>query len=64
MFLSALAYNVARGLDIHCGCFSPGSGETVSMETIFRDTLILCLSFYLMYAVFCKKLYAKSNGNE
>jgi cobalt-zinc-cadmium efflux system protein len=63
MFMSALAYNVARGLDIHCGCFSPGSGEPISMETIFRDIMILCMSLYLMYAVFCKKLYVKNDGN-
>jgi len=62
-FIAALAYNTARGLDIHCGCFSPGSGEAISIETIFRDLLILCLSLYLMYAVYCKKLYVRSDGN-
>lgn len=62
-FISALGYNIYRGLDIHCGCFSPASGEAISMETVFRDLLILCLSFYLFYAVYFKKLYSKSNGN-
>jgi cobalt-zinc-cadmium efflux system protein len=51
-FIATLSYNAYRGLDIHCGCFSPGSGETISFETVLRDILILCMSLYLFYAVY------------
>ncbi len=63
-FIAALAYNTARGLDIHCGCFSPSSGEAISMESIFRDLIIFFLSLYLMYAVYCKKMYVRSNNRH
>jgi cation diffusion facilitator family transporter len=62
-FIVALAYNTARGLDINCGCFSQTSTEAIGMETVFRDLLIFCLSFYLMYAVYCKKMYVKSESS-
>lgn len=63
-FMAALAYNTYRGLDIHCGCFSPSSGEPIGMGTILRDLLILCMSLYLLYAVYFKKFYAKSTSDD
>jgi hypothetical protein len=59
-FITALSYNTARGLDIHCGCFSPAAGEAISIETIVRDLLILCVSLYMMYTVYCKKIHFNS----
>ncbi len=54
-FTCALAFNLARGLNINCGCFSPTGGEAINMGTILRDVLILCLSLYLFYAVYFRK---------
>jgi cation diffusion facilitator family transporter len=51
-FIAALAYNTYRGLDIHCGCFSSGSSDVISLETVLRDILILSMSLYLFYAVY------------
>ncbi len=56
-FIAALGYNMARGLDIHCGCFSPTSGEVIGFWTITRDVAILLLSFYLFFAVWVKKKF-------
>jgi cation diffusion facilitator family transporter len=57
VFITALGYNVARGLDIHCGCFSPTSGELISFWTITRDVAILLMSLYLFFAVWVKKIF-------
>lgn len=55
-FISALIFNMARGIDISCGCFSTDSEDIIDMGTIFRDILILCGSAYLAYVVFLKKI--------
>ena len=55
-FISALVFNMARGLDVSCGCFSTDSEDIIDMGTIFRDILILCASLYLAYVVFFKKI--------
>lgn len=57
-FIAALAYNVARGLDIHCGCFSPTSGEVINLWTITRDAAIFLISLYLFFAVWVKKIFS------
>jgi cation diffusion facilitator family transporter len=55
-FLSAMAFNLARGLDIHCGCFSTSSsGAGISGWEILRDGLFLVLSGYLLWFVFFRK---------
>ena len=56
VFISALVFNTARGLDISCGCFSTDPGELIDIGTIFRDIIILCASMYLFFAVFIKKI--------
>lgn len=55
-FISALIFNMARGIDISCGCFSTDSEDIIDMGTIFRDILMLCASAYLAYVVFFKKI--------
>jgi len=55
-FIAALSFNVARGLDISCGCFSTDSGDIIDMDTIFRDIIILIASMYLLFVVFIKKI--------
>jgi hypothetical protein len=61
VFITALGYNVARGLDIHCGCFSPTSEESISFWTITRDVAILLMSLYLVFAVWVKKIFLPSS---
>lgn len=56
VFISALIFNISRGLDISCGCFTMDSEEVIDAGTIFRDVLILCGSLYLAFAVFVKKI--------
>ena len=55
-FVSALAFNLWRGLDISCGCFSTDSDEIIDIGTILRDLLILCGALYLAFVVFVKKI--------
>lgn len=54
-FIAALTFNIHRGLDISCGCFSTSPGEVIDMGTILRDVLVLAGSLYLAHAVFFKK---------
>lgn len=41
IFMGALASALVRGLDIDCGCFRQGGGETSPWVALGRDTLIL-----------------------
>lgn len=54
VFLSAMIFNLARGLNIHCGCFSTSAGEAgASMVwSVIRDGLFLLPAFYLFYCTF------------
>lgn len=52
VFMGALIFNLARGLDIHCGCFSvspeSGAGTPFSMVlSLIRDGLFLILGLFL-----------------
>ncbi len=52
-FLSALIYNIARGIDIHCGCFSTKvTGEPHTAWYLVRDTFFLMLGSAVMIRVF------------
>ncbi len=54
VFVGALAFNAARGLDVHCGCFSTGS-EGPALAThwvLLRDGLFLAVALVLFYSVF------------
>ncbi len=56
IFISASLFNLVRGLDVHCGCFSGGILETASSRlAILRDTFFLVMSSYLLYRVFFQK---------
>ncbi|MDD5722562.1 MAG: hypothetical protein PHY29_02350 [Syntrophales bacterium] len=52
-FMGALSYNMARGLDISCGCFStsPTAGAA-DIWTVLRDGMFLAVSLYLLLATF------------
>jgi uncharacterized membrane protein YphA (DoxX/SURF4 family) len=55
VFLSAMVFNLARGLDIHCGCFSSTVGDTNGAPMVWyviRDGLFLVPALYLFYRTF------------
>jgi Methylamine utilisation protein MauE len=51
-FLGALVFNLARGLDIHCGCFSTAAtGEPATLWYLFRDTAFVLMGGCLLFGV-------------
>ena len=57
-FFGALVFNLARGLDIHCGCFSTSQEATLNLCMclhIIRDGIFLLLGFYLLSHIFFEK---------
>ena len=53
IFAAALVYNLTRGLDIGCGCFSTQAGAgPVDLWTVVRDLVFLAAAFYLTVYVF------------
>jgi uncharacterized membrane protein YphA (DoxX/SURF4 family) len=66
VFISSLAFNLIRGLDVHCGCFSSDTaGSPADMLTLLRDTLFLALSIYLFLTVFFfQSIGSKSPGSK
>ncbi len=56
VFLSVALFNIARGLDIDCGCFgSSGSGRPAGILTVSRDLALLLLGLYLLTYIVCWK---------
>lgn len=52
-FIGALLFNMARGLNINCGCFSTTAVEnSTNVLTVLRDTSFLAMAVYLLYAIF------------
>ena len=54
VFLAALVFNLARGLDVNCGCFGAG-GLGPSMSTggyLLRDMAFLALGGFLFFSLF------------
>jgi uncharacterized membrane protein YphA (DoxX/SURF4 family) len=49
LFLGALGISLARGLDIHCGCFGAQSGHSMSVVTLLRDSVFLLLGLYVFW---------------
>jgi uncharacterized membrane protein YphA (DoxX/SURF4 family) len=49
VFLGALGFNLARGLDVACGCFSTSSKDPVTAFTLLRDSLFLLVALYLFW---------------
>ena len=51
-FAGALMFNLYRGLDVHCGCFSTqADGDPANYLTVVRDLSFLAVSVYLMAVV-------------
>ncbi|MHC1744492.1 MAG: MauE/DoxX family redox-associated membrane protein [Syntrophobacteraceae bacterium] len=52
-FSSSLAFNLIRGLDVHCGCFSSSASTPTSVWIyVLRDIAFLGLGGYLFRRVF------------
>ena len=55
VYIGALCFNLVRGIDVNCGCFSTTKGSSISIETILWDVAFLTLSVYLFFVVFGSK---------
>lgn len=64
-FFAALLFNVARGLDVHCGCF-PTSTEGVPATTwyLIRDAGFLLLGGFLFYQELIGGKSAPDSGRD
>jgi uncharacterized membrane protein YphA (DoxX/SURF4 family) len=52
IFFGALIFNVVRGLDVHCGCFSTSAkGDTATAWYLIRDAAFLLMGGYLFFKV-------------
>jgi len=50
IFVGVIFFNLARQLDINCGCFSSSSDETpMNNLTLFRDISFLFLAYCLLF---------------
>ncbi|MGD8878537.1 MAG: MauE/DoxX family redox-associated membrane protein [Syntrophobacterales bacterium] len=59
VFIGALGINLARGLDVHCGCFITQSSDPITILTLFRDSLFLLFAFYLFYLYQIRQVHVK-----
>ncbi|PKN66473.1 MAG: DoxX family protein [Deltaproteobacteria bacterium HGW-Deltaproteobacteria-15] len=62
VFLGAMAFNLARGLDIDCGCFGTGIGASgVHMGWyLLRDALFLVPALYLFFNTFPQRRWRQA----
>ncbi len=52
VFLGALLFNVARGLDIHCGCFTSDTiGNPKTTSYLIHDAALITVAAYLLFKV-------------
>ena len=56
-FFGSLVFNLSRGLDIHCGCFSTSQESTSLCMCLYviRDGIFLLLGLYLFSYVLFRK---------
>ena len=59
VFMAALGINLARGLDIHCGCFTTKGTDPLTVLTLFRDSCFLLLAVYLFWLYQIKSVPVK-----
>jgi uncharacterized membrane protein YphA (DoxX/SURF4 family) len=57
VFLASLIFNLARGLDVNCGCFSTGSDAPAISAGwyLLRDVGFLAVGVFLFYVVFLQR---------
>ncbi len=63
-FLAALLFNMARGLDVNCGCFSTGSDADAMSTTYYliRDIVFLAIGAFLFIGVFHPGLISRNHA--
>jgi len=49
LFISIITFNLIRGLDVGCGCFSTSATDTMNILTWLRDISILVLTVGLVW---------------
>jgi uncharacterized membrane protein YphA (DoxX/SURF4 family) len=50
VFIAAISYNVARGLDFNCGCFDTGKdGMVIGWTKIGQNIVLLALSLHALF---------------
>lgn len=59
VFLSAMGINLARGLDIHCGCFTTRGTHSMTIFTLFRDFSFLFVALYLFWLYQIRQVQVK-----
>ena len=59
VFVAALGFNLARGLDVNCGCFSTGGDDPATVVTLLRDGLLPVPAVVLLLAVFRRPAAAR-----
>ncbi len=63
LFVGMIIFNLARGLDISCGCFSAApDDDPVTALTLARDLLFLIFSLGLAGLVFIKQIEQQQNA--
>jgi hypothetical protein len=56
VFSGALVFNVARGLDIHCGCFTSDTiGNPKTTWYLVRNAVLITVAAYLLFKVVIRK---------
>jgi uncharacterized membrane protein YphA (DoxX/SURF4 family) len=65
LFVSAMAYNEVRGLDVHCGCFSaePAGGPD-GFPPLIRDSFFIVVSGFLTARVFFSRQMTLKRANR
>ena len=65
IFMGALTFNLARGLDVSCGCFSTaGEGGTGSDWYLLRDLLFLVMAGFLFFQAFFRESNSSQKGTN
>lgn len=63
IFIAAIGFNLARGLDFHCGCFSTSpDAKATGLETLIRDLLLLAPVFICLKASFSELLERRASA--
>ncbi|MDZ7667435.1 MAG: MauE/DoxX family redox-associated membrane protein [Desulfotignum sp.] len=63
LFVGMIIFNLARGLDISCGCFSAAPDEDpITALTLVRDLSFLILSLGLTWLVYVKHTRRRTPG--
>ncbi|HUV49903.1 MAG TPA: MauE/DoxX family redox-associated membrane protein [Anaerolineae bacterium] len=62
--IGALLFNLARGLDISCGCFFSSAAESsTDIWTVLRDGSLLALAVYLLFIIYFSRNCEVSKSN-